>query len=658
MAVESAPEAAAGTMSTPPSGSESSDRADELKNQGNKKFGEGHFPEAIDLYTQAIEADPLKALIYCNRSLCHIKMETYGLAIADATTALEIDPKCVKAYYRRGSAYMGLGKYKDARTNYKKACQLKPNDRDAALRLKECEKEVKREQFEKAIASEHANDPPLAQSVHIDDIVVEDSYTGPRLSWPITAEFVKALTEHFKDQKSLHKRYVFELLKKAEEIFKELPTVFDVPVPEGTSISVCGDTHGQYYDLLNIFAVNGWPTEDNPYLFNGDFVDRGSFSFEVVLTLIAFKCLLPRHFHMTRGNHESKTMNKMYGFEGEVKHKYSDQMFHFFSEVFNWLPLGAVIGNKVFVVHGGLFSRDDVTLAELRKVDRNREPPEEGLMSEMLWSDPQPSNGRAPSKRGVGLSFGPDVTKAFLERNNLELVVRSHEVKDAGYEVEADGKLITVFSAPNYCDQMGNKGALLRFDSDMRWKAVQFEAVPHPPIRPMQYASMGALSASELAELSACGGARRTLTRDAHVPSSAGGLLVVGWRAGRGVHESSCAYARRNQGARKTPHSSTRALGAPRQSARARVACRMCRQLMTWSRWLSRRNRSSHGAPAAADLQEDKERALSASTRNTQSSSSVRVDRRGRQHSASSTDNSAAHVHLVARARAAGRHNA
>lgn len=110
---------------------------------------EGHYPEAIELYTQAIEADPLKSLIYCNRSLCHIKMETYGLAIADATTALEIDPKCVKAYYRRGSAYMGLGKYKDARTNYKKACQLKPNDKDAALRHKECDKAVKREAFEK-----------------------------------------------------------------------------------------------------------------------------------------------------------------------------------------------------------------------------------------------------------------------------------------------------------------------------------------------------------------------------------------------------------------------------------------------------------------------------------------------------------------------------
>lgn len=110
-------------------------------------------------------------------------------------------------------------------------------------------------------------------------------------------------------------------------------------------------------------------------------------------------------------------------------------------------------------------------------------------MSEMLWSDPQPSKGRAPSKRGVGLSFGPDVIASFLERNGLKLVVRSHEVKDAGYEVEANGQLVTIFSAPNYCDQMGNKGALLRFDSDCDYTVKQFTAVPHPPVRPMAYAS-------------------------------------------------------------------------------------------------------------------------------------------------------------------------
>lgn len=102
------------------------------------------------------------------------------------------------------------------------------------------------------------------------------------------------------------------------------------------------------------------------------------------------------------------------------------------------------------VMHGGLFSRDDVTLQEIREIDRNRQPPDEGLMCELLWSDPQPQMGRAPSKRGVGVQFGPDVTQNFLRINSLDYIVRSHEVKNEGYEVGHDGKCITVFSAPNY----------------------------------------------------------------------------------------------------------------------------------------------------------------------------------------------------------------
>jgi serine/threonine-protein phosphatase 5 len=244
----------------------------------------------------------------------------------------------------------------------------------------------------------------------------------------------------------------------------------------------------RYYDLLNIFDTHGFPSETNPYLFNGDFVDRGSFSLEVVLLLFTFKCIYPDHLHLTRGNHESLNMNKVYGFEGEVKAKYSSQMFQLFTEVFHCLPLSYVLAKKVIVLHGGLFSSDDVTLDDIRKIDRFREPLDDGLMSEVLWSDPQPQPGRAPSKRGVGLSFGPDVTANFLKRNDLKLVVRSHEFKDEGYEVEAGGQLITIFSAPNYCDQMGNKGALLRFNSEGEYTVKQFAAVPHPPVRPMAYA--------------------------------------------------------------------------------------------------------------------------------------------------------------------------
>lgn len=183
-------------------------------------------------------------------------------------------------------------------------------------------------------------------------------------------------------------------------------------------------------------------------------------------------------------------MNQMYGFEGEVKAKYTPKMAELFTEVFNWVPLAHLINNKVLVMHGGLFSDDSVTLEDIRKTDRNRQPPEEGIMCELLWSDPQPQNGRSPSKRGVGIHFGPDVTRHFLERNELDYIIRSHEVKADGYEVAHEGRCITVFSAPNYCDTMGNKGAFITMTgSDLSPKFTTYEAVPHPNIKPMAYAS-------------------------------------------------------------------------------------------------------------------------------------------------------------------------
>jgi len=183
-------------------------------------------------------------------------------------------------------------------------------------------------------------------------------------------------------------------------------------------------------------------------------------------------------------------MNKLYGFEGEVTSKYDARLYQLFCEAFCLLPLCHVINDKVFVVHGGLFAQDNVTLASIRAVDRICEPPNEGLMVEMLWSDPHPGRGRMPSKRGVGVAFGRDVTEKFLQKNDLKLVIRSHEMKEDGYEIEHGGQLITVFSAPNYCDQMGNKGAFIRLDGkNLTPKYTTFAAVPHPAVRPMQYAN-------------------------------------------------------------------------------------------------------------------------------------------------------------------------
>eukprot|EP00957_Ditylum_brightwellii_P173666 13222385-Ditylum_brightwellii.AAC.1 len=135
-------------------------------------------------------------------------------------------------------------------------------------------------------------------------------------------------------------------------------------------ITVCGDTHGQYYDVLNIFEMNGYPSKNNPYLFNGDFVDRGSFSVETILTYLLFKMSDPECIYLTRGNHETKNMTNIYGFEGEVKAKYDDKIFSLFLEMFGYLPLAATIGDSVFVTHGGLPTEPGVTLDDVRKIKR------------------------------------------------------------------------------------------------------------------------------------------------------------------------------------------------------------------------------------------------------------------------------------------------
>jgi len=173
-----------------------------------------------------------------------------------------------------------------------------------------------------------------------------------------------------------------------------------------------------------------------------------------------------------------------------------------FSETFSALPLATLVGGKFLVLHGGLFSKDGVTLDDIRKIDRHarRQPASEGLVNEMLWTDPQPNPGRGPSKRGVGLQFGPDVTKRFCEANGLEAVIRSHEVRMGGYEVEHQNRLVTVFSAPNYwyfhvekgtyySDSTGNLGAWINIGSDLKLQFQTFQAVPHPNVKSMAYAS-------------------------------------------------------------------------------------------------------------------------------------------------------------------------
>ncbi|CAN7944019.1 unnamed protein product, partial [Ixodes pacificus] len=303
---------------------EEEEQANRFKEEANEYFKKQEFNTAIDLYSKAIELDPYKAVYYGNRSFAYLKTECFGYALSDASKAIELDRSYVKGYYRRAAAHMSLGKFKLALKDFEAVTKARPNDRDACAKYNECNKIVRRIAFEKAIAVDDLK-KSVADSIDIEAMCIEDDYTGPELKeGKVTVEFMKQLMETFKAGKKLHRKYAYKArIPLCFIFFQRLSFVLvDIEVPSDSKFTVCGDIHGQFFDLMNIFELNGLPSESNPYLFNGDFVDRGSFSVECIFTLLGFKLLYPQHFYMSRGNHESQTMNQMYGFEGEVKAKY------------------------------------------------------------------------------------------------------------------------------------------------------------------------------------------------------------------------------------------------------------------------------------------------------------------------------------------------
>ncbi|KAF7306087.1 Serine/threonine-protein phosphatase [Mycena chlorophos] len=457
-----------------------------FKADANKAFGAHDFASAADLYSQAIERNPNDATIWCNRAFARIKLEEFGYALSDCTQAIQLDPKYAKAFYRRALCQLQVLKPAAAVTDFRKVLALEPKNEAVRAQLTATQKLIKKIEFEKAIEVEGERSAVL----RVRDIIaeggceVEKAYAGPILpfadgKYSITHEFITSMIEWFKQGKTLPKRYVWEIVLGAHDHFAAEESLVNVDIDEGVTCDVIGDVHGQFYDMLHLYSLTGEPNEKHYLLMNGDLVDRGSWSIEVILTAFAFKWLYPRYMYINRGNHEARDMNRTYGFEGEAKHKHGELSYKLFEYVFTALPLATLVsptkspsnknGNPIlspegrkryFVVHGGLFSKDGVTLDEIRKISRiGRQPGQEGLMCELLWTDPQVLPGRGPSKRGVGIAFGPDVTKNWCTLNGVSGIIRSHEVRQGGYEIEHDGLCTTVFSAPNYVDQGGNKGA-------------------------------------------------------------------------------------------------------------------------------------------------------------------------------------------------------
>ena len=252
------------------------------------------------------------------------------------------------------------------------------------------------------------------------------------------------------------------LIIKVKAIFMEQPVFIELDSP----INICGDTHGQFYDLLRLFDYGGEPPKAN-YLFLGDYVDRGKNSIETISLLFAYKIRYKENFFLLRGNHESENINKIYGFFVECKRRYSVKLWKLFSDCFNSLPIAALINDKIICMHGGL-SPDLTSLEQLKKIVRPTEIPDAGLLCDLLWSDPDKlSTGWGENERGVSVTFSPQVVEEFLEKHDLDLVCRAHQVVENGYEFFANRQLVTLFSAPNYCGEFDNAGALMTIDETL-----------------------------------------------------------------------------------------------------------------------------------------------------------------------------------------------
>ena len=279
------------------------------------------------------------------------------------------------------------------------------------------------------------------------------------------------------------------LLQRARSLLRSEPTICKAETLHRKAFNVVGDLHGQYFDLQGgVFHNCGTPSVTNGFCFNGDFVDRGSWGVETILTLLAWKLEHPHDMYLTRGNHESRAMTSRYGFKSECVYKYDLAVYEMFLEVFNSLPLGVLLDHHTLIVHGGLCT-DDVTISDLQQIDRFKEPPHNkgDRMMETLWSDPYNGKGIAPNKRGGNtILFGEDITARFCAKNNIERVIRSHQVVDLGVTTTHGGKLITVFSAPNYVDRGQNLGGVVVFEKD-HMRFVQFKHSSHPDLPPMAY---------------------------------------------------------------------------------------------------------------------------------------------------------------------------
>jgi len=298
---------------------------------------------------------------------------------------------------------------------------------------------------------------------------------------PVSKSFdIDKCIEEVKQKKYLPERDFHTLCDMVKDILGEESNV----QPVSTPVTVCGDIHGQFPDLLKLFETGGEIANGTRYIFMGDYVDRGMYSLETFTYLLLLKVRYPDRITLLRGNHESRQITQVYGFYDECLQKYGNSNpWKWCTQVFDYLTVAALIDGRIICVHGGL-SPDIRTIDQIRStIPRKQEIPHDGPFCDLVWSDPEEVDGMTPSNRGAGYLFGASVVREFAEVNKLDLISRSHQLVQEGYKYffPPENLLITVWSAPNYCYRCGNIAAIMQVDTEHNRNFLTFEAVDQNP---------------------------------------------------------------------------------------------------------------------------------------------------------------------------------
>lgn len=338
----------------------------------------------------------------------------------------------------------------------------------------------------------------------------------------ITAQILKDLIRGCQDDQIISCELLMCILDEAFQTQKTYPNIRKMGTDVCRKVTVVGDLHGQFSDLILIFKREGIPSATNPYVFNGDIVDRGHKSVELCAVILGFQLVYPHSVFINRGNHEDYLMNKRYGFEQEVQTKYgtkASKLLRAFGALFSALPFCTVIDGSVFVVHGGISDDTDLEILEhlqrqhyvsiLRAAkasgdDMAPDPAETAQVVNAVWSDPGMENGCIKNQqRGGGCVWGPDITEEFLKRYDFDMIVRSHECCQEGHRWSHNKKVLTVFSSSNYYAPGSNRGSyvVFRYRELDRPKIMTFDSDPHTEVAHSVTEQVGALEKAAMKEL-------------------------------------------------------------------------------------------------------------------------------------------------------------